>query len=103
MPGRDESEENPKPDPEDPKPDLDEKKAMSKEMKKLLSWLIPLLASLLLALVVVIVLAVLIVHFHRRWNRVKFQPMDKDMDDLKAWDPPPVAELPTDCVPDNIS
>ncbi|KAK2949925.1 putative cell surface protein [Blattamonas nauphoetae] len=94
--------EDPKPDPEDPKPEPDEKKTMSAEMKKLLSWMIPLLASLLVALVVVIVFAVLIVHFHRRWNRVKFQPMDKDMDDLKAWDPPPVEELPVDTVIDNI-
>ncbi|KAK2941974.1 hypothetical protein BLNAU_23127 [Blattamonas nauphoetae] len=40
--------------------DLNDKKAMSPEMKKLLSWLIPLVACLLVALVLAIVLVVLV-------------------------------------------
>ncbi|KAK2945571.1 hypothetical protein BLNAU_19528 [Blattamonas nauphoetae] len=78
-------------DPEEPKSD-DDKKAMSKEMKRLLSWLIPLVASLLVALIVVIVLVVLL-----RRRLAKSQANLKELEEQEPVELEKVEEVGVDC------
>ncbi|KAK2948007.1 hypothetical protein BLNAU_17043 [Blattamonas nauphoetae] len=65
--------------PVDPKKD-DDKKALSKEMKAMLSWLIPLVACLLIALLLAIVIIVLL---RRRKNKAEtsLKEMEEQTDD----------------------
>ncbi|KAK2943001.1 hypothetical protein BLNAU_22082 [Blattamonas nauphoetae] len=66
-------------DPTDPKKDND-KKAMSKEMKAMLSWLIPFVACLLIALLLAIVIIILL---RRRKNKAEtsLKEMEEQTDD----------------------
>ncbi|KAK2944992.1 hypothetical protein BLNAU_20069 [Blattamonas nauphoetae] len=75
-----------------PKSSFNQKKAMSPEMKKLLSWLIPLIASLLVALIVVIVFVVLL-----RRRLAKSQMNLKEMEEQEPVELEKVEPVEGDC------
>ncbi|KAK2953266.1 hypothetical protein BLNAU_11729 [Blattamonas nauphoetae] len=77
-------------------PENPEKKALSKEMKKLLSWLIPLVASLLIVLIAVIVLVLLL-----RRRLVKSQANLKEMENMNTVDQPQLEDEKVEIVTDN--
>ncbi|KAK2955693.1 hypothetical protein BLNAU_9383 [Blattamonas nauphoetae] len=74
-------------------PEKDEKKSMSPETKKLLSWLIPLVACLLIALLLAIVIIVLL----RRRQQKHAVPTQKEMETQKTLEVEKVEELGVDC------
>ncbi|KAK2948750.1 hypothetical protein BLNAU_16285 [Blattamonas nauphoetae] len=84
-----EPEDPTEPEPEDPT----NKKALSAETKKLLSWLIPLVACLLVALVLAIIIIVLL----RRQQKKNAEPAQKEMEAQEPIDVEKVEEFGVDC------
>ncbi|KAK2955437.1 hypothetical protein BLNAU_9665 [Blattamonas nauphoetae] len=78
-------------EPEEPKSD-DDKKAMSPEMKKLLSWLIPLIVSISFVLIVIIVILVLV---NRR--RAKAINAKSEMEEQEPVELEKVEDVGVDC------
>ncbi|KAK2955654.1 hypothetical protein BLNAU_9344 [Blattamonas nauphoetae] len=79
-------------EPEDPEPNPDGKKALSKEMKTLLSWLIPLVVCLLIALLLAIVIIVLL----RRRKNIAETSL-KEMEEQEPVELEKVEEVGGDC------